>query len=64
MNIAMEAFARGQLKSGLKKCTPEQQSMFKRMYSHDNLQLSIDQVVDNMPADKLERAMFQVSNTK
>jgi len=37
--------------------------MFKRMYSHKNLDLPINEVVDNMPDDKIDWAMQQCQNT-
>ena len=63
MNTQLQDFARGKLKEGLSKCTEPQQMLFKRMYSHKNLELPIDEVVDNMPWEKLDRAMQQVQST-
>lgn len=63
MNQQLQDFARETLKEGLKKCTDAQVDLFKRMYSHDNLELSIDDVVDNMPEAKLDWAMKQVERT-
>ena len=37
--------------------------IFKRMYSHLNLDLDIDAVIDNMPDEKLEWALTQLENT-
>jgi hypothetical protein len=63
MNDKIQQFARQELKDGLAQCTDAQQFMFKRMYSHGNLDLDIDQVVDNMPEEKLDWAMQQVQRT-
>lgn len=63
MNNTLTQFARNNLKEGLKQCTEAQVHMFKRMYSHNNLELPINEVVDNMPAEKLDRAMEQVEAT-
>lgn len=63
MNELLEKFARDTLKGNLAKCTDSQQLMFKRMYSHKNLDLPIDEVVDNMPMERLDRAMKQVQRT-
>lgn len=60
MNSQLEKFARDTLKSGLAKLPPAHQMLFKRMYSHKNLDLPIDDVVDKMPVDKLDWAMQQV----
>ena len=63
MNEQLKNFAREQLKIGLAKLPEPNQRLFKRMYSHNNLELSIDEVVDKMPEDKLDWAMQQVENT-
>jgi hypothetical protein len=63
MNAQLQAFARKYLKDGLAKLSEEEQMVFKRMYSYNNLELPIDKVVDNMPEGKLDWAMQQVENT-
>lgn len=63
MNSKLQTYAREELKEGLNQCTEAQQLLFKRLYSHDNLDLSIDEVVDKMPDDKLNWAMQQVERT-
>ena len=52
-----------ELKELLKLCSSVQQLMFKRMYSHNHLELDIDEVVDNMDKNKINHALFQVENT-
>jgi len=63
MNESLQQYARETIKTGLAKCTEAEQMLFKRMYSHKNLELPIDQVVDTMPAERLDIAMQQVENT-
>ena len=63
MNNQMQEFAKKTLKEGLAQLPDDWQMMFKRMYSHDNLDTPISDVVDNMPDDKLDWAMRQVENT-
>ena len=63
MNDSIQEFARTQLKEMLAKCTEPQQHTFKRMYSHADLDLDIDSVVDNMPEEKLDWATQQCERT-
>jgi len=63
MNKQISNFARLKLKEGLESCTEEQHLMFKRMYSHKNLDLDINKVIDNMSDNKLNNAMLQVTRT-
>ena len=63
MNKTLEESNRKILKDLLSQCTKPQQGMFKRMYSHENLELPIDKVVDNMDSSKLDLATTQVENT-
>ena len=63
MNINLKNYAKEEIKSGLRQCTEGQQMKFKRMYSPKNLDLSIDEVINKIPDDKLDWAMQQVMNT-
>ena len=63
MNPTLGKFARQTLKEGLAQCNEAQQHMFKRFYSHKNLDLDINTVVDQMPDDKLDWSMQQVERT-
>ena len=63
MNNQLQEFARTELKNGLAKLPEKNQLLFKRMYSHENLDLDINTVVDSMPEDKLDWAMQQVQRT-
>jgi len=63
MNQQLQDFARSTLKANLRKCTLEQLSIFNRMYSPDDLEKSIDDVVDAMPEKRLDWAMQQIQRT-
>lgn len=63
MNKELQDYAREKLKKGLANCTEGQQTMFKRMYAKGNLEKPINDVVDDIPADKLSWAMSQVQRT-
>jgi hypothetical protein len=63
MNQQLQTFARETLKKGLAQCSDAQQLIFKRMYSHKNLEKPISEVVDAMPAERLDWAMQQVEST-
>lgn len=56
-------FTKEKLKELLDKCTVKQQMLFKQMYSYNNLDMSINNVVDNMDIDKLDWALSQVERT-
>ncbi len=63
MNKSISDFTRQQIKEGLKQLPDNWQMMFKRMYSHNNLDCDIVTVVDNMPDEKLDWALSQVENS-
>lgn len=63
MNENLQQYARQTLKDGLAQCTEPQKMLFKRIYSHGNLELPISDVVDKMESDKLDWAMQQVQGT-
>jgi len=52
-----------ELKSLLSLCTEGQQLVFKRMYSHNNIDLPINEVVDNMDPKKIDWAILQIERT-
>lgn len=62
-NETLKNAAKDILKGLLSKCTEPQQMLFKRMYSHNRLELSIDEVVDQMDSDKLDWAISQCERT-
>jgi hypothetical protein len=63
MNKNLRDYARKEIKEGLAKCTDAQVNLFKRMYSHKNLDRDINDIVDHMSEDSLDRAMEQVRQT-
>ncbi len=63
MNITVEQFTRDEIKKGMKLLPESWSLMFKRMYSHKNLDADINDVIDLMPSDKLDRALSQVENS-
>jgi len=63
MNNQLQKFARDQLKAGLAKLPESNQHFFKRMYSHENLDATICDVVDAMTEEKLDWAMQQVQRS-
>jgi len=63
MNKQLQEFARKTLLEGLNGLPEENQMFFKRIYSHNNLEASIENVVADMPVDKLDWAMEQVEYT-
>jgi len=63
MNKTIETFTRDLLKELIIKCNNNEQLIFKRMYSHKNLDLPVEDIVSNIPCDKLDWALTQVQNT-
>jgi len=63
MNEKLEKFARDTLLEGLNKLKAEHMLLFKRMYSHKDIEKPIDEVVRDMDTDKLDWAMTQVQET-
>ena len=60
----MDIFGKNWLKENLALCNVHQQHLFKQMYSHGNLNMDINDVIDAMPDDKVDWAMQQVMSTK
>ncbi len=54
---------REELKKNLAECTEGEQRIFKLMYSHGNLKLPINEVVDKMEEEKLDWTSQQVQRT-
>jgi len=54
---------RTEIKRILSKLEDDNRMIFKRMYSHDNLDKDINLVVDAMPAKQLDWALQQCKNT-
>ena len=63
MNKQLENYARQKIKERLSKLPEGYQIKFKRIYSHENLKLPINEVVDKMRKEKLDWALTQVQNS-
>ena len=63
MNKTVSAFIRDRLKKGLSHLPEDSQHLFKRMYSPNNLEAPIEEVVDHMPDEKLDWALTQVEQS-
>ena len=63
MNDQMLQFAITTLKDRLSQLPEAYQLMFKRMHSHANLELPIDEVVELVLEEKLALAMQQVERS-
>jgi len=63
MNKDLQNFARMEIKEGLAQLPENWQTMFKRMYFPDDINLPIDEVVDLVPEEKLDWAMQQISRS-
>lgn len=54
---------REKIKLGLSVCTEKQQLFFKRIYSHNDLDKNINEVVDLIDKSKVDWALKQIENT-
>ena len=63
MTATAEKFYRDQILKGLKQLTHEHCEVFKRMYSPQDLEAPIENVVEEMPTERLFWALQQVENT-
>lgn len=54
---------RKEAKELLKLLPPSIQQYFKRLYSHNDLDKSIDDIIDNMPYKEIKWAYEQIINT-
>lgn len=63
MNKTIQSTIRTMIKDLLSQCTLDQQSFFIRIYSHENQNLSIDEVIKNISDDKLEAAFSLCERT-
>lgn len=63
MNSQLVTYAREKIKEGLSELPEGHQAVFKRLYSHENLKLPIDKIVDNLPEGKLDWALTQIQNS-
>lgn len=63
MNNTFSQAGKTILKELLAQCTTSQQLLFKRMYSHKNLDCPINEAVDNMDPTKIDCAISQCERT-
>ena len=63
MNEQLQNYARNQIKEGLALLPEKNHHVFKRLYSHENLDANVNDVVDSIPEEKLDWAMQQVQRT-
>lgn len=63
MNDQLQEFAKKNLKDSLSMLPAIHQMLFKRMYSHTDLEVDINDVVDRMDSDRLNLAMLQVQSS-
>jgi len=63
MNETLKNAEKEILKDLLSQCTEPQQLMFKRIYCHLNLELSINEAVDKMEESKMDWAISQCERT-
>lgn len=63
MNKTVDNFMNETLVKLYNQCTESQQLLFRRMYSHKNLDASIVEIVENMAHDKKEWAISQCERT-
>jgi len=63
MNDTLQEYARETLKEGLDRLPENNITLFKRMYSPDDLEADINDVVDRMSEDRLDWAMQQVQRS-
>ena len=54
---------RTEIKRLLHLLSQENREVFNRMYSHDDLDRPVDEVVDNMPSKKLSWALSQCQSS-
>ena len=58
-----ENIIKQQIKDGLSLLEEKHLTLFRRMYAPEQLDNSIDDIVDQMPVEKLKHALFQIENT-
>ena len=63
MNNDLQEYARKTLLEGLPQLEEKHRLLFKRMYSHENLDASIEDIVASIPEENLDWAMQQVQRT-
>lgn len=59
---AVAYYLRSRLKKHIKDCSEDEILIFKRMYSHKDLDRKVNDVIDLIPEEKLQHALQQVIN--
>lgn len=62
-NETVVSFTRQSILSGLSELPSKYVDMFKRMYSFQNRHAPIEEIVANMPEEKLDLALTQVERS-
>jgi len=57
MNELLATKGKNTIKELLSECTRKQQKQFKRIFSHENQDISIDEVVDKLEDSKIDSAL-------
>lgn len=63
MNKKVQELIRGDIKSNIGLLSEEQELVFRKLHAGGNTMASIYDIIDNIPADKLESAMDLVDRT-
>lgn len=63
MNIILENYARLFLHRNIAQLNNDHHHIFKKMYSPNNLDVDIDELIDKMDIKKLDWAMIQIKNS-
>jgi len=63
MEKQLADFAREKIKEGLSKLTEAHRTKFKHIYSENYTKLTLDEVLANIPDDKLDHALYLVNHT-
>ena len=63
MEKQLADFAREKIKEGLSKLTEAHRIKFKHIYSENWRKLTVDEVLNNIPDDKLDHALRIVNRT-
>ena len=63
MSATGQDFYRKQILDGLNKLTPEHHLLFRRMYSPWELEKPLEDVVRDLPEDRLDWALKQIERT-
>lgn len=62
-NKTIVQMIKNKMNDGLAKLDEKHHLLFKRMYSPDNLDRSLEDIVANFPPDKLDNAYDQIERT-